>query len=99
MTVTFLSNVTSINNKEVCLYERLFDCKTKLPTSLRSFSEIFVVTTKANIQSKLKNIGTPCMFAGFSVYHVNDVYRMFNLDNKSIIQSRDIIWLNEACHD
>jgi hypothetical protein len=39
------------------------------------------------------------MFVGYSVYHANDVYRMLNLDNKSIIQSRNIIWLNEADND
>jgi hypothetical protein len=73
MTVTFLSNVTSIKNKEVFPYELLFGCKPKLPISLRSFGEIGVVTTKANIQSKLKNRGTPCMFVGYSVHHANDV--------------------------
>jgi hypothetical protein len=99
MTVTFLLNVTSIKNKEVCPYELLFGCKSKLPTSLRSFGEIGVVTTKANIQSKLKNRGTPCIFVGYSVHHANDVYRMLNLDTKRIIQSHDIIWLNEAYHD
>jgi hypothetical protein len=40
MTVTFLLNVTSIKNKEVCTYELLFGCKPKLPTSLRSFGKI-----------------------------------------------------------
>jgi hypothetical protein len=99
MIVTFLSNVTSIKNKEVCLYELLFGCKPMLPTSLRYFGEIGVVTTKGNIQSKLKNRGTSCMFVGYSVRHANDVYRMLNLDTKSIIQSRDIIWMNEANHD
>jgi hypothetical protein len=99
MTVTFLSNVTSIKNKEVCPYGLLFGCKSKLPTSLRSFGKIGVATTKANIQSKLKNRGTPCMLVGYSVYHANDVYRMLNLDTKSIIQSRDIIWLIEAYHN
>jgi hypothetical protein len=99
MKVKFLSNVTSIKNKEVCPYELLFGCKPKLPTSLRSFGEIGVVTTKANIQSKLENRGKPCMFVGYSVHHANDVYRMLNLDTKRIIQSRDIIWLNEAYQD
>jgi hypothetical protein len=99
ITVTFLSNVTSIKNKEVCPYELLFGCKPKLPTSLRSFGEIGVVTTKANIQSKLKNRGTPCMFVGYSVHHANDVYRILNLDTKRIIHSRDIIWLKEANND
>jgi hypothetical protein len=54
MTLTFLSNVTSIKNKEVCPYELIFGCKPKLPISLRSFGEIGVVITKVNIQSKLK---------------------------------------------
>jgi hypothetical protein len=99
MTVSFLSNVTSIKNKEVCPYELLFGCKPKLPTSLKSFGEIGVVTTKANIQSKLKNRGTPCMFVGCSAHHENDVYRMLNLNNKSIIHPRDIIWLNDAYND
>jgi hypothetical protein len=76
MAVTFLSNVTSIKNKEVCTYEILFGCKPKLPTSLRSFGEIGLLTTKGNIQSKLKNRGTPCMFVGYSVNHANDVYSM-----------------------
>jgi hypothetical protein len=39
------------------------------------------------------------MFVAHSVHHSNDVYRMLNLDTKSIIHSRDIIWLNEAYHD
>jgi hypothetical protein len=45
-----LLNVTSIKNKEICPYELLFGCKPKLPTSLRSFGEVGVVTTKANIK-------------------------------------------------
>jgi hypothetical protein len=99
MTVTFLSNLTSVNNKEVCPHEILFGCKPKLPTSLRPFGEIGFVTTKANIQSKLKNRGTSYMFVGYSVNHANDVYRILNRDTKRIIQSRDLIWLNEAYYD
>jgi hypothetical protein len=57
----------------------------KFSTSLRSFGEIGSVTTKVNIQSKLKNRGTPYMFVEYSVHHANDVYRMLNLDTKSII--------------
>jgi hypothetical protein len=49
MKMTFLLNVTSIKNKNICPYELLFGCKPKLPTSLRSFGEIGVVTTIANI--------------------------------------------------
>jgi hypothetical protein len=66
---------------------------------LRSFGKIDVVTTKANIQSNLKNRGTPCMFVGYSVHHANDVYSIMNLDIKNIIQSCGIILLNEAYCD
>jgi hypothetical protein len=86
ITVTFLSNITLIKNKKVCPFELLFGCKLNLPTSLRSFGKIGVVTTKANIQSKLKNIGTSCVFVGYSEHHADDVYRMLNLDTKRIIQ-------------
>jgi hypothetical protein len=56
ITVMFLSNVTSIKDKEICPYDMLFVCKPKLlVVSLRLFDEIGVVTTKASIQSKLKN--------------------------------------------
>jgi hypothetical protein len=72
-------------HKEVCPYELLFGCKPKLPTRLKSFGEITVVTSKANIKSKLKNRGTPFMLVGLFVHHANDVYRILNLDSKSII--------------
>jgi hypothetical protein len=97
MTVTFLSNVNLINN-EVCPYELLFGCKPNSPTSLRSCGKIEVVTIIANFQGKLKNQGTPCMFVEYSVIHANDIYRMLNLNTKSIIQSHNIIRLNEAYH-
>jgi hypothetical protein len=35
------------------------------------------------------------MFVGYSVHHTNDIYRMLNLDIKSMIQSHEIILLNE----
>jgi hypothetical protein len=99
MIVTFISNVTSINYKEVCPYKLLFGYKPKLPTSLRSFGKIGVITTKANIQSKLKNRETTCMFVVYSIHNAIDVYRMLHLDTLSIIQSRENIWLDEAHHD
>jgi Reverse transcriptase (RNA-dependent DNA polymerase) len=32
---------------------------------------------------------------GYSVNHVHDVYRMLNMETKYVINSRDIIWLNQ----
>ena len=92
-TVTFLSNITALKSKDVCPYQLLFGSKPKLPESLRSFGEVGVVTTKSNIQGKLRNRGTVCMFVGYSVDHAHDVYRMLNLETDHVINSRDIKWL------
>jgi hypothetical protein len=99
MTVTYLSNITSIKEKMICPYQLLFGSKPRLPESLRSFGEIGVVSTKKDIQGKLTKRGTPCMFMGYSINHAHDVYRMLNIETKKIINSRDIIWMNTVYKD
>jgi hypothetical protein len=91
MTVTYLSNITSIKEKMIYPYQLLFGNKPRLPESLRSFGEVGVVMTKNDIQGKLNNRGIPCMFMGYSINHAHDVYRMLNIETKKIINSRDII--------
>jgi hypothetical protein len=81
-TITFLSNKTASKTKEKCPYQLLFGSKPKLPSSFRIFGDIGVVATKDNIQGKLKNQGTACIFVGYSEDHANDVYRMFNFNTK-----------------
>jgi hypothetical protein len=54
-----------------------------------------VVTTKYKIQGKLSDKGTVCVFVGYAVNHVDDVYRLLNSKTKSIIKSRDVVWLNK----
>jgi hypothetical protein len=71
-TVTFLSNITSTKTQNKCPHQLLFGVKPKLPSSLRIFGEMGVVTTKADIQGKLANRGTTCMFMGYSVDHSNE---------------------------
>ena len=95
-TVTFLSNITSMKMQDKCPYQLLFGNNPKLPSSLRIFGEMGVVITKAEIQGKLTNCGTTCMFMGYSVDHSNDVFRMLNLETKKIINSRDIVWLGKS---
>ena len=73
-TVTFLSNITSLKGQDKCPYQLLFGSTPKLPPNLKSFGEMGVVTTKSDIQGKLTNRGTTCMFVGYSVNHSNDVY-------------------------
>jgi hypothetical protein len=55
-----------------------------------------VATTKNKIQGKLSNKGTVCVFVGYAVKHADDVYRLLNPKTKSIIKSRDVMWLNKS---
>jgi hypothetical protein len=36
------------------------------------------------------------MFGGYSAHHAHDVYRMLNFETETIINLRDIIWLNQV---
>jgi hypothetical protein len=99
MTVIYLSNITSIKEKIICPYQLIFGNKPRQPESLRSFGESGVVTTKNDIQGKITNRGTPCMFMGYSINHAYDVYRMLNIETKKIINSRDIVWMNKVYKD
>jgi hypothetical protein len=62
-------------------------------------AKLTLLQLKPIFKASLKNRGTPCIFNGYSVHHANDVYRMLNHDAKSIIQSHNMICLNEVYHD
>jgi hypothetical protein len=55
-----------------------------------------VATTKNKIQGKLSDKGTVCVFVAYAVNHADDVYRLLNSKTKSIIKSRDVVWLNKS---
>jgi hypothetical protein len=77
-------------------FEFLYGEKPKLHDNLKMFGEVGVITTKERIQAKLSNRGTTCMFVGYTEHHSRDIYRMLNLTTNSIINPRDIIWLNKT---
>jgi hypothetical protein len=93
MMVTYLSNILSTESTIKSPFELLYGVKPTLPESLKVFGEVGVVTTKDNIQAKLTNQGTTCVFMGYTENHSGDVYRMLNLSINTIILSHDIIWL------
>jgi hypothetical protein len=66
-TATSLSIITSFEAQDKCPYKLLFGSAPKLPSSLRPFGEMGVVTTKSGVQGKFKNRGITCMFVGYSV--------------------------------
>jgi hypothetical protein len=64
--------------------------------NLRHFVEIGILTTKKEIQGKLKDFGTVCIYVGYAPNSACDVYRMLNLKTKHIIKSRDIVRLKKV---
>jgi hypothetical protein len=96
MNVTYLSNIMSTKSSFKSPFELLYGEKPILHNNLKMYGDVGVVTTKEKIQAKLSNRGTTCMFVGYTEHHSRDVYRMLNLATNSIINSRDIIWLNKT---
>jgi hypothetical protein len=48
------------------------------------------------MQAKLSNRGITCVFVGYTEHHLRDVHRMLNLTKNSVINSCDVIWLNNT---
>jgi hypothetical protein len=96
MNVTYLSNIMSTKSSSKSPFEWLYGEKSKLHDNLKMFGEVGVLTTKEKIQAKLSNQGTIFMFVGYTEHHSRDVNRMLNLTTNSIINCRDIIWLNKT---
>jgi hypothetical protein len=89
--VDLMYGINQIKAKDKCPYQITFHIKPKLPKSLKIFGEMGVVIAKDDIQGKLKNRGSTCMFVRYSVEHTNDVYQMLNLNTKTIIQKGDVV--------
>jgi hypothetical protein len=96
MNITYSSNIILTKSNLKSLFESLHGEKPTLQDNLKIFGEVGVVTTKDKIQAKFTNQGTTCMFVGYTEHHSRDVYRMLNLTTNSMINSRDIIWLNKT---
>jgi hypothetical protein len=78
--------------------ERFYGHLPKWVKSLRTFGEIAIISDSRNkeIRSKLADRGFPAIFIGYSDSHDTDVWEFFNYKTKSVILSRDVIWLNQS---
>ena len=80
-------------------YERFHNKKPNEWKELRSFGEIAVVKTADSLQQKLKNKGTVVMMVGYCNNHGRGTYRFYNMNKKSIMMSRDVVWLEKWYHE
>ena len=90
---TQLDNIL-VKNKH-CNYELLYKRKPKVWRELHGFGEICICSNLSTMSSKIKNKGELAMMVGFSYNHPSLTYRLFKFKTKSIIHSRDIVWLNK----
>jgi len=47
------------------------------------------------IRCKSADHGFPCLFIGYPDNHAGECYRMFNLETKKVILSRNVLWLDK----
>jgi hypothetical protein len=63
--------------------------------SLKFFGEVYVRTVRKGHQDKLENKGDLCLMIGYPKDHYHDTFRLFNLDTRKVVESRDVRWLNK----
>jgi hypothetical protein len=70
-------------------------------SNLRTFGKIGIIEDGAlgNIKSKFTNRSFPAMFIGYPPNHSNDVFQFMVLSKRSIITSRNVVWLNKTYGD
>jgi hypothetical protein len=95
-TATYYDNLMINKDKKKSPIELMFKNRAKGLRNLKRFGEMCVATTKNKIQGKLSDKGTACVFVGYAVNHADDDYRLLNPKTKSIIKSRDVVWLNKS---
>jgi len=63
--------------------------------NLKAFGEAGVVKSILPTDAKLNNRGTKHKFIGYSNKHSGDTVRIFCVEQKSVIVTRDVVWLNK----
>jgi hypothetical protein len=88
--VSQIHNATVKSMKEKCPYEEFFGRKPSFIKNLRIFGEACIRTVIKGHQDKLENKGDLCFFVGYPTNHYHDTLRLFNVETKKVVESRDI---------
>jgi hypothetical protein len=76
-------------------YKDFYGKKSNFGKGLRSFGELCIKSNRKEHVGKLKNRGDVEIFVGYPENHHFDTYGNFMSDSKSIVESRDVVWLNK----
>jgi hypothetical protein len=93
--VSQVHNITIKAGKEMCPYEELMKKRPLFIKNLKIFGEACVRTVRKGLQDKLDNKGDICFFVGYPTDHYHDTFRLFNMETKKVVESRDVRWLNQ----
>ena len=93
---TMLENIIVKHRHEKSPAELMYGNHPKWIKNIHLFGEVAMIADRTKIKSKLTNRGFPAIFIGYCDDHAENVFQFFNWKNKSILRSRDVIWLNKT---
>jgi hypothetical protein len=98
---TLLDIILVKNHKDKSPYELWNNKISPWSSNLRTFGEVGIVQDGAlgKIKSKLTNRGFPAIFISYPPNHSHDVFQFLVLSKRSIITSRNVVWLNKTYGD
>jgi hypothetical protein len=80
-------------------YEKVWKKEPKWVLFIRQFGEVGIVYNNLKIKSKLMDRTHTCVFIGHPNDHAPDVYMFYNVNTKSVLLSRNVVWLNKLYGD
>ena len=91
-------NILVSENKPISSHRQLYERDPIYARHLRTFGEMAVVSYyhDKKMRGKMDKRGRTAMFLGYTKNHADDVYRLVDLETNGLLQSRDILWLNQT---
>ena len=90
-----LENIIVTDPLKLTSSELFHGTNPKWTKHLRTFGEIAILVDNRKIKGKLEDRGIPCIFIGYPENHSGDVYKFFNYKLKSVLHSRDVVWIGQ----
>ena len=95
-TATYLDNLIIRPGESKNSYQKFYGNKKKCfasPDNLKTFGKEIIVANRTKIKAKSRDRGKKCLWLGYAKDWSTDICRLYNPKTRSIILSRDIIFL------
>ena len=97
-TATALDNLIVRQGETQNSYKKIYGDKKKCcasPDNLKTFDEEVIVADRTNLKAKFCDRGKKCLWLGYTKNLSTDTYKLYNPKTRSIILSRDVIFLDQ----